>query len=206
MRQTIAKGLIGQVLSAHLSVHWNHDWVAKTPFNKVHHVILYDFAIHWFDILNCFMSGRPAKRVYASIAPARGQTAAPPLLGQAIVEYDDSQASLSFDGFARFGPQDRTYIAGAQGSMSSIGPDLGRQTLTIQTPRGQFTPILKGSWFPDGFHGTMAELLCSIEENRQPFNNARDNLKGLATCFAATRSADTGKPQVPGKVQRLSDG
>jgi hypothetical protein len=49
----------------------------------------------------------------------------------------------------------------------------------------------------------MGELLCAIEQNRQPIHNARDNLNSLALCFAATRSADTGKPQVPGKIRRL---
>ena len=25
-------------------MHWNHDWVAGTPFDKVRHVVLFDFA------------------------------------------------------------------------------------------------------------------------------------------------------------------
>ena len=55
-------------------------------------------------------------------------------------------------------------------------------------------PRLKGAWFPDGFHGTMAELLSAIDENREPSNSARNNLASLALCFAAVASANAAKP------------
>ncbi len=55
-------------------------------------------------------------------------------------------------------------------------------------------------WFPGGFAGTMLELLAAIEADREPSNSARDNLTSLALSFAACRSADTGEPQVPGRV------
>jgi hypothetical protein len=62
---------------------------------------------------------------------------------------------------------------------------------------------LRGNWFPDGFHGTMAELLRAIEEDREPANSAENNLQSLALCFAAVQSAETNQPQVPGKVRKL---
>jgi hypothetical protein len=62
---------------------------------------------------------------------------------------------------------------------------------------------LEGSWFPDGFHGTMAELLTAIEEQREPANGARGNLHGLALCFAAVASAERHEPVVPGTVRTL---
>ena len=49
----------------------------------------------------------------------------------------------------------------------------------------------------------MAELLCAIEEDREPSNSARENLNSLALCFAAVKSADTGREQVPGKVRKM---
>src|SRR4029079_17535866 len=63
-----------------------------------------------------------------------------------------------------------------------------------------------GSWFPDGFHGTMGELLSAIEEKREPTNSARNNLDSLALCFAAVASADRGEPVVPGSVRTLTGG
>jgi len=75
--------------------------------------------------------------------------------------------------------------------------------VTLHTDRGHASPKLKGNWFPDGFHGTMAELLCAIEENREPSNSAENNLNSLALCFAAVESAESGRPQVPGKIRKL---
>lgn len=203
MRHAIAEGLIGTPMSAHIHIHWDHNWIVATAFDQVHHVILHDFAIHWFDILCCFMGQRQPRRVFATLARSPSQKAKPPLLGQALVEYDNAQASLVFDGDTRFGQEDRTFVAGNHGSIQSCGPDLSHQQVTLFTARGVARPRLEGNWFPDGFHGTMAELLCSIEENREPLNSARNNLRSLALCFAAVASAETGQPQVPGQVRRL---
>jgi len=204
IRHAIGAGLIGEPFACHLSVHWDHNWIVGKPFDQIRHIILYDFAIHWCDITTAFFGAdRKPLRVYASVARSPSQRASPPLLAQVVIEYEAAQASLAFDGDAKFGPQDRTYVAGTAGTVTSVGPNLGEQTVTLHTARGRATPRLEGTWFPGGFHGTMAELLCAIEENRQPHNNARDNLAGLAICFAAVASAESHTPQVPGSVRDL---
>ena len=112
---------------------------------------------------------------------------------------------LAFDADTNFGKQDRTYIAGSQSSILSIGPSDKHQQLTLLTPTGAWQPDLKGSWFPDGFHGTMGELLLAIEEDREPSISAADNLKSLALCFAAVASAELHEAIVPGAIRRLPD-
>jgi len=202
-REAIRAGLIGDVAAAHLSVHWDHTWVKGTPFEKIRHLVLYDFGIHWFDVVRCLLGGREPKRVYASTASSPGQRVAPPLLAQALIEFDGAQASLAFDAATQWGAQDRTYLAGTRGTIHSTGPDLKRQTLTLHTSEGYAVPELAGCWFPDGFHGTMGELLCAIEEQREPTISAGDNLESLALCFAATASAERHEPVVPGTVRRM---
>jgi hypothetical protein len=49
----------------------------------------------------------------------------------------------------------------------------------------------------------MAELLCAIEDGRQPLNSARDNLRSLALTFAAVASTRDGQPRRPGDVRVL---
>jgi predicted dehydrogenase len=203
IRQAIAAGLLGRVSAAHLSVHWDHTWVKGTVFETIKHLILYDFAIHWFDILHCFFGDRPARRVYASQAATQGQAVRPPMLGQALIEFDDAQASLNFDADTHFGPQERTYVTGTCGTIHSVGPDSKCQTLTLSTEQGQACPKLEGAWFSDGFRGTMGELLCAIEEHREPTHNARDNLRSLELCFAAVASAERHEAVVPGTIRRL---
>lgn len=205
IREAVRKGLLGEVMGAHLSVHWDHDWLAGTAFDAVHHALLYDFAIHWFDIARIFLAEKEAKTVSAAVTMAPGQKSRPPLLGQAMIAFDGGQASMSFDAFTKFGPQDRTYVAGTKGSITSVGPNLLEQKVTLFTAKGFGSPRLRGSWFPTGFHGAMAEFLCAIEEKREPSNGARDNLKSLALCFAAVASAEEGRPVAPGSVRRMPE-
>jgi predicted dehydrogenase len=203
IRSAIEAGWLGDVFSVHLSVHWDHSWVRGTPFEHIDDLILYDYAIHWFDLVTCFLPERTPTRVYASRATAPHQPVAPPLLAQAMIEFEDAQASLAFDGFVRQGPQDRSFVAGTEGTAFSIGPGNREQTLTIHRGRESFQPQLTGCWFPDGFQGTMGELLCSIEEDRVPSIDARRNLNSLALCFAAVHSARIHEPVAPGNVNSI---
>jgi predicted dehydrogenase len=203
IRGAIGKGLIGMPIAAHLSVHWDHNWIKGTPFETVRHIVLYDFGVHWFDILSCFMGDKTATRVFASNAVSPSQAVGVPLLGQVVVEYEGAQGSIVLDADVKFGREDQTFVAGTTGTLISEGPSLTEQTVKLYRRKGWARPVLKGSWFTNGFHGTMAELLCAIEEKREPSNSGRNNLKSLALCFAACRSAETGKAKTPGRVRRL---
>jgi predicted dehydrogenase len=202
MREAVRAGLIGDVISAHVSLHWNHGWTAGTPFDEIEDLVLYDFGVHWFDFI-ASLTGRRAQSVYATASHAQGQTNKVPLLAQALVQLDGGQASLVFDGGAPHGPRDTTYVAGTRGSLMADGPDLGAQAVSLTTGEGIARPALEGKWFNDGFRGTMGELLCAIEEDREPSNNARDNLFSLALAFAAVRSRITGREVEVGAARRL---
>jgi predicted dehydrogenase len=203
IHHAIRRGVIGQPFAAHLAVHWDHNWIKGTPFERIPSLILSDFGVHWFDILCAFMGDPKPTRVFASRAVSPSQKAIPPLLSQVLIEYEAAQATLVFDADVRHGKSDDTYVAGPRGTLRSTGPSLEKQKVTLSTPRGVASPALKGSWFRDGFHGTMAELLRAVEERREPSNNARDNLASLALCFAACASAQRGEPMIPGTVRRL---
>lgn len=206
MRHAIDAGLIGDVINVDAAIHWDHNWTAGTPFDEIHHLVLYDFAIHWFDMLHCYTRALKPERVFASIRRTRTQRAKPPLLAQVLVDFEAAQASLVFRADSRFGPRDRTVITGTRGTLISDGPSLSKQTVTLYTERGQATPALEGSWFPDGFDGTMSELLCAIEEDREPNNSGRDNLHSLAFAFAAMASADRGQSVRVGEARSMSAG
>lgn len=188
MRAAVRSGLIGELVSAHISIAWDHSWIAGTPFDDVEDVILYDFGIHWFDLL-VSLAGDRVGSVFAMSTRTSAQTARQGLLSQALVRLDGGQASLVFDGAAAHGPSDATRLVGTAGSITSEGPDLGRQTVTVTTAEGRARSDLSGTWFNDGFRGAMGELLLAIEEDREPENGARENLASLALCFAAIASA-----------------
>lgn len=203
MREAVRAGLIGEVISTHISIHWNHGWIAGTPFEKIEDLILYDFGIHWFDFLRS-ITGDRATSVFATAAKANGQTARAPLLAQALVQMESGQASLVFDGATPFGPRDTTFIAGTKGSLLSDGPDLGQQSVTLTTAEGVARPRLEGTWFNDGFRGAMGALLVAIEDDTEPTNGAEENLDSLALAFAAIQSRRTGQPVRVGAADSLA--
>jgi predicted dehydrogenase len=202
MRAAVRGGLIGELQSCHVAIRWDHSWIVGTPFEAIGDLVLYDFAIHWFDFL-ASLAGPRLQSVFATATRARGQTARVPLLAQALVRMDGGQANLSFDGATALGPRDTTSVTGTLGSLTSVGPNLGEQKVTLTTAEGSASPVLEGTWFNDGFRGAMGELLCAIEEDREPENSARGNLRSLALCFAAIASAREGREVRLGEARRL---
>jgi predicted dehydrogenase len=206
IREAAHAGLLGSIDAVHCDVHWDHSWVKGTVFESVRHLILYDFGIHWFDFLATIMRDATPRRVYSSVARSATQEVAPPLLAQAMIDYESVQATLIFDGFTRFNRMDRTLVVGSKGAIRSEGATTETQRVELTTAAGVARPRLKGTWFPDGFHGTMAELLSAISEKREPSHGARNNLNSLALCFAAVASAERGEPVKPGSVRRMPEG
>jgi len=202
MREAVHAGLIGEVISVHASVHWNHGWIAGTPFERIEDLILYDFGIHWFDFVRSTVGNR-AQSVVAMSGFAPGQVAKAPLMAQVLIRMDRGQASLVFDGSTPHGPRDTTFIAGTDGSLCSDGPDLGQQRVTLTTAAGVARPALQGNWFNDGFRGAMGALLVAIEDDTEPANGAAENLQSLALAFAAIRARRTGREVAVGEVTRL---
>jgi predicted dehydrogenase len=191
IREAVAAGYIGEVVSVNITIHWDHNWIVGTPFDQMQHVVLQDFAIHWFDFVASIVPGLP-QRIFASVLRSLSQKAQVPLMASVLMEYPKVRVNLSFDADTTRGPEDRTVVRGTQGTLYSVGPSLTEQTVTGYTEAGWFQPELAGTWFLQGFQGTMAELLCAIDEQRRPLNEARDNLRGLAMCFTAAHSADQG--------------
>ncbi len=192
IREAIVAGLIGEVSSVDFAVHWDHHWICGTPFDDMPDLVLADFAIHWFDLACCFLGSRAPQKVYAAAARSRSQRARPPFLAHACVEFEDAQATFVFNADTAHGHEDRTTVIGNRGTVRSMGPGLLDQRVTLYTEVGVATPELTGNWFREGFTGTMAELLCAIEDAREPQNSARENLRSLAACFAAVESARSG--------------
>ncbi|MGM0432204.1 MAG: Gfo/Idh/MocA family protein [Spirochaetota bacterium] len=202
MRKVAEAGYIGDIGAVHMAISWDHSWIAGTPFEDIHDLILYDFGIHWFDMLAVFMKGKQPKQVYAATERFPGQKVKPPFLAEVIVEYEDALGSITLDANTHYGAEDRTVVVGSSGTMRSFGPDLNDQQVVLYTKEGMAMPKLSGRWFPDGFHGAMAELLHAIKEGREPEHNARENLKSLELCFAAVASSARGKPITPGKIKK----
>ncbi len=204
MAAAIHAGVIGEVASVDFTLQWDHTWTAGTPFEAIHHLVLFDFGIHWFDMAARFMNGRRPERVWASVERTGFQKMQPPMLGHVVIDYPGAQVRLNFNGHVQHGQEDRTVVCGSRGTLRSCGPSLSEQTVVLHMADGAAQVPLVGTWFTSGFQGAMGELLGAIEENREPTHSARNNLGSLALCFAALASADRGAPVRPGDFTSVS--
>lgn len=206
MREAIRSGLIGRPLSVDFSLQWDQTWITGNPaFENIYHMVLLDFAIHWFDIAASFMEGQKATSVYASTVRYDEQQYTPPALASCIINYEQAQIRMAFNAHTTLGEEDVTTIIGTKGTLRSRGKGLNDQpVMEIFTEEGEVKVPLEGCWFENGFKGTMGELLCAIEENREPVNGAENNLKSLELCFAALESANKKKIVIPGEVNSIS--
>ena len=206
LRSAVASGLIGEVTSVDFSLQWDQTWIAgNESFESIEHLILFDFGVHWFDMANCLMRGNNPESVYASVTRCKEQAYRPPSIASCVITYPNAQVRMSFHGHARFGEEDMTTVVGTKGTLRSRGPGLNDQpTMQVFLESGQCEVPLAGCWFDEGFQGTMGELLCAIEEDREPTNNAADNLRSLQLCFAAVQSADSGKAVKAEEATRIN--
>ena len=91
------------------------------------------------------------------------------------------------------------WIHGTEGTIR--GSVLGNDFVELEKDGVSSHFELEGTWFPDGFGGTMGELLSAIAEDREPYNSARHNLRSLEWTLTACRSADAdGAPVMPEEV------
>ena len=200
LRNAISSGLIGEVTSIDFSLQWDQTWVQGIPsFEEMDHLVLFDFAIHWFDIASCLMAGHEPKKVYASAVRHSAQVYKPPALASAIIDYPDAQVRMSFNAHCTLGEEDVTTVVGSKGTLRSRGPGLNDQPkMEVHLEDGSVEVPLEGSWFDSGFQGTMGELLRAIEEDREPIHSARQNLRSLKLGFTALESADSGQAVIMG--------
>jgi predicted dehydrogenase len=162
-------------------------------------------SIHHLDTFR-YWFGTP-QRVLASTRPdPRTCFAHTDGINLYILEYDNGCRAASWDdvwtGPAREGSESDIYIRwrveGTDGlARGTIGwpsyPARTPSTLdftTKQQPGYWLAPRWSEVWFPDAFVGTMAQLLCAVEEASEPEISGRDNFETIALCeavFAAAR-------------------
>jgi len=206
LRNTVAAGRIGTPTSADFAVYWPHDQIVRDMphFATMADLILYDFGIHWFDLVATLFSGQgPARSVMASCGMRRGQLIGVPTQAQALVEFDDAQVSLVLRGSSRWAESGAYRVEGTAGVLTHSGESLGGPDIVLADAHGVHPTTVEGSWFVNGMRGTMGELLSAIEDGRRPSIDARACLPGLALCYAAIESSRTGRPVDPATVDAL---
>ncbi len=170
-----------------------------TSFDEVEHFTIFDYFVHWIDISRCWLDGKTVAAVRAREYRPPNQPPETKAASAAWVEVqcdDGASAMIRLIGDARTRrPSCPFWVHGSEGTirgsvlLDSDFVELERDELTTRF-------ALEGAWYPDGFAGTLGELVTAIAEEREPFNSARHNLLSLRMTLAACLSAEEGSRPV----------
>ena len=189
----VEEGVIGEIFAVTHLYDRDFRFVLGRHYDEIEHLLVYDYSIHWIDISRCWLDGKTPTTVRAR----EYRTAAQPAEGRAPwgawveIEYADGSSAMirSIGGSRTARPGCPFWIHGTEGTIrGSIL--LGSDFLELERDRVCSRYELEGSWYFDGFAGTMGELFCAIAEDREPSNSARNNLLTLELTLAACRSAE----------------
>ncbi len=188
----VEQGAIGDVLAVTHLYDIKFGWIPGTPFDELKHFAIYDYSVHWIDITRCWLQGKSVASVRARDYRTPNQVAegkTPWGMWVEIAYEGGANAMMRGIGCAETRKGGHPFwIHGTDGTIR--GSVLGGDFVEMEKDGVSSRYELEGQWFPDGFGGTMGELLCAIAEDREPFNSARHNLLSLQMTLAACQSAD----------------
>lgn len=189
----VREGAIGEVVGVtHL-----HDKplppLVGTPFDDVEHMLISDYLMHWIDITRCWLDESPVEYVQAFDSRVPGQPAESRNPWSATVGLMTSKgatAMLRVVGDVQAStPGCPFWIHGTQGTLRG-SVLIGSDRLELDRDGSTTSFALDGQWFVDGFAGTIGELMCAIDEGRDPENSAAHAAGSVRIMLAARESAE----------------
>lgn len=201
------KGLIGKPVIATIDMRAIPDWQA---FLKAYKKLeLYAMGVHHIDIFR-YLFGDPEKITALCRTDPRTKFEHTDGITQYTYQYGDGLMATSLDDVWAW-PEEpcekHNYInwrvEGTDGfAEGDFGwhkrePEFAGSSLRLtcrEYPNQWIEPKWDTMWFPDAFVGTMANLLCAVENGTEPEISARDNVKTLAcveACYQSIREERT---------------
>lgn len=160
---------------------------------------LMEYTVHHLDLLR-FWTGREPTALRAAIVRKPGQRRQADMIVSVLLQFgDDLLASVTDDNATHPSspPVSEFRIDGTTGVID--GRVMQEPMFAIRGERfgeSRVEPTLAGSWFPDGFAGTMGELMLAIEEGRESRISGRDNVQTLRLVFDAYAAAAAMTPEL----------
>ena len=167
----------------------------------MHDLILFDFGAHWFDLVGVLAPDEQLE-VHATTGDRVGQVIAVPTQAAATISSPSFLATLNFRAAERFAETGWYRVSGTKGVLSFSGGSLGGDQVTVTTSAGAATIGVSDDWFGHGMIGTLSALIQAIDTAGDPSNSAPSSMRGLALCFAATASAQSGETVAAGASTR----
>jgi predicted dehydrogenase len=201
LKDILQRGLLGEPILGTIEMraipHWM-PWSEGLPslstfIMSIHHL---DTFRYWF--------GTPDRVLASTRTDPRTRFPHEDGINLYILEYDNGCRASGWDdvwtGPTREGSAGDIYVRwrveGTEGlARGTIGwPDYPNRTpstldYTTKHEKKWHQPRWPEVWFPDAFAGTMAQLLCALEDGTEPEISGRDNLETIALCEAVRASA-----------------
>ena len=201
-RKLLDRRELGDIVLATIEMRAIPHWMPWSE--ELHSLSTFIMSIHHLDTFRYWL-GDPV-RVMASTRPdPRTRFPHSDGINLYILEYESGMRASGWDdvwaGPAREGAAEdiaiRFRIEGTAGmARGTIGwpgyPDRIPSTLdytTVADGNHWHSPRWPEVWFPDAFAGTMAQLLCALEDGAIPEISGRDNLGTIALCEAVFAAA-----------------
>jgi predicted dehydrogenase len=215
LKNLLERGWLGEPVLATIDMRAIPHWM---PWSQgLRSLATFVMSIHHLDTFR-YWFGTP-ERVLASTRPdPRTKFAHSDGINLYILEYASGLRAASWDdvwtGPAREGSESdigiRWRVEGTEGlARGTIGwpsyPAPTPSTIDYTSSRqpGMWVqPRWREVWFPDAFAGTMAQLLCALEDGTEPEISGRDNLETIALCEAVLLAAREHRAVAPTEFAR----
>ena len=215
LKTVLQRGYLGEPVIASIDMRAIPHW---QPFLEAYdRLTLLNMSIHHIDVFR-YLFGDP-ERVVASVrTDPRTKFRHSDGIAIYIFEYANGLRAMSLDDVWAWpgeGTEKDLYIRwrveGTEGmAKGTIGwpsyPVPTPSTIDFTTRRKPgywFLPRWNTVWFPDAFSGTMAQLMCAVEENAVPEIDGEDNLKTMAAVDACYLSAREGRAVTLAEVMKV---
>lgn len=205
-KSLISRNWLGELVQSAIQVNVQTDWSNWEWLTKIEKLEMMYHSIHYMDASR-YLMGKP-ESIFADTCRFPGEITVGETRSMIHMNFGGNKKGLIHDchhnispdmddWFATFRVEGTEGIAkGTNGSLYNypVGQADTIEFFASKVSESQwFKPVLDGRWFPHAFMGTMGELMCAIEENRQPSNSAEDGLLTIQMLFAAYKSAQEGR-------------
>ncbi|MHB1134918.1 MAG: Gfo/Idh/MocA family protein [Chloroflexota bacterium] len=185
VRQIANSGVLGRLLV--VNVEWRNA--------QRNRPILYTYCAHTFDLLRWWVP-QPVRSISASVNYAEtGQR-----FVSANLQFADGPLACVWDDWASLRHEHwHLRVVGTEGMVVAnehFGLNMEAPWLEVtlaEAPEQVYRPAVVGSYQPDGFIGTMRDLMRAVERDEEPGSSGADNLETMRLVFAAHRSVVEGR-------------
>jgi predicted dehydrogenase len=190
-RRLVEEGKIGNLVSiAHQELTFRQDrgWRLDMPRHS-----LSVMGVHWFDGFRWIAQDEP-KSIACQTRPSPAIQCAGETDAFALLTFQRGVMVSYAQSFSSPFRRSETVVIGDEGALVLHYDDIALYTKENRTePKEQWTNPYAGRNKPESAYAGLEELLAALDEEREPSNSGRDNLKTIAILDAAYCSAEEGR-------------